>query len=85
MYYIFDESYWDWQMYDGPLHNRGWVFQKRFLAPCQIYFTRHQILWECLSDQKYEGFPQGIPRHDHFKDIAPLLELKQPPYGEMSY
>jgi hypothetical protein len=32
-----------------------------------------------------EGFPQGIPRHDHFKDIAPLPELKQPPDGEMSY
>jgi hypothetical protein len=38
-YYIFDESYRGRQMYDGPLHNRDWVFQERFLAPRQIYWT----------------------------------------------
>jgi len=76
-YYIFDKSYWDRQLFDGTLHHRGWVFQERFLAPRQLYFTKQQILWECLDDHKCEGFPNGIPLHDSFKSIVPLMKLSR--------
>lgn len=76
-FYIFDKSYWDRQLLGGSLHRRGWVFQERFLGPRQIYFTRNQILWECLEEHKCEGFPRGIPLHDSSKSIDRLLSLPE--------
>jgi hypothetical protein len=76
-------------MFGGTLHHRGWVFQERFLAPRQLHFSKQQILWECLDEHKCEGFPYGIPLHDSFKSIVPLMELsrhkKRPEDGQMSY
>ncbi|KAK2729638.1 heterokaryon incompatibility protein [Colletotrichum kahawae] len=66
-FFIFDKGYWDRHLLGGPLHRRGWVFQERFLGPRQLYFTRHQVMWECLEGHKCEGFPRGIPLHDSFK------------------
>jgi hypothetical protein len=31
----------------GPLNQRGWVFQERALARRTIYFTENQTYWEC--------------------------------------
>ena len=73
-HYIFEKGYWDQQI-RGPLHNRGWVFQERFLAPRVLYFGKHQVLWECLCEHKCEGFPQGIPGHWSDKSVDPLLDL----------
>ncbi|KAF4832018.1 hypothetical protein CGCTS75_v004924 [Colletotrichum tropicale] len=73
-FYIFDKSYWDRHLLGGSLHRRGWVFQERFLGPRQLYFTQHQVLWECLEEHKCEGFPQGIPLHTSFKDTERLLK-----------
>lgn len=73
-YYTFDKSYWDRQIFDGPLHNRGWVFQERLLAPRVLYFGKNQVLWECLTDHKCEGFPKGIPLHSSQKDLGPLWD-----------
>ncbi|XP_044719003.1 heterokaryon incompatibility protein (HET) domain-containing protein [Hirsutella rhossiliensis] len=63
VHYILDESYWDRQMLNSPLQNRGWVFQERFLAPRVLYFAHHQLLWECFTSHRCEVFPQGIPTH----------------------
>ncbi|KAK8028996.1 hypothetical protein PG991_006052 [Apiospora marii] len=76
-FYIFDKSYWDRQLLEGSLHNRGWVFQERFLGPRQLYFTRNQVMWECLEEHKCEGFPHGIPLHHSPKSIDRLLNLPQ--------
>ncbi|KAH9228212.1 hypothetical protein K456DRAFT_1774835 [Colletotrichum gloeosporioides 23] len=73
-FYIFDKSYWDRHLLGGSLHRRGWVFQERFLGPRQLYFTQHQVLWECLEEHKCEGFPRGIPLHTSFKDTERLLK-----------
>ncbi|KAF5858025.1 hypothetical protein ETB97_004956 [Aspergillus alliaceus] len=73
-HYIFDKGYWDRQLFAGPLHNRGWVFQECFLAPRVLYFGKDQILWECLCEHKCEGFPQGIPAHYSDKNMDPLLD-----------
>ncbi|KXH36991.1 hypothetical protein CSIM01_00055 [Colletotrichum simmondsii] len=72
-FYMFDKGYWDRHLLNGALHTRGWVFQERFLSPRQIYFTRSQVMWECLEEHKCEGFPRGIPLHDSSKSIKRLL------------
>ncbi|KAI3539416.1 hypothetical protein CSPX01_08862 [Colletotrichum filicis] len=72
-FYMFDKGYWDRHLLYGALHTRGWVFQERFLSPRQIYFTRSQVMWECLEEHKCEGFPRGIPLHESSKSIKRLL------------
>jgi hypothetical protein len=74
LHYIFEKGYWDRQISNGPLQNRGWVFQERFLAPRVLYFGKDQVLWECLSEHKCEGFPHGIPAHQSAKNMDPLLD-----------
>lgn len=66
-YYVVDASYWDRQIFDGPLHNRGWVFQERYLSPRVLYFAKNQLLWECLTDHQCEVFRCGIPYHQSDK------------------
>ncbi|OHE94385.1 hypothetical protein CORC01_10313 [Colletotrichum orchidophilum] len=72
-FYIFDKGYWDRHILNGALHQRGWVFQERFLSPRQIYFARDQIMWECLEEHKCEGFPRGVPLYESSKSIKRLL------------
>lgn len=73
LHYIFEKGYWDRQLSDGPLHNRGWFFQERFLAPRVLYFGKDQILWECFSEHKCECFPHGIPAHWSDKKMDSLF------------
>lgn len=75
-HYIFDKSYWDRSIQQGSLHDRGWVFQEILLAPRVIYFSNSQILWECLSEHKCEGFPNGIPLHESLKSAQSLLLIQ---------
>ena len=58
--YIFDTDYWRRQI-DGPLLNRGWVLQERYLSPRVLYFGKSQLLWECATEHKCESFPRGVP------------------------
>jgi hypothetical protein len=70
-YFIHDSGYWDRHVSDQPLHRRGWVLQERLLAPRVLYFSERQVLWECFTEHKCEGFPLGVPlihqkeRFDH--------------------
>ncbi|KAH6975080.1 heterokaryon incompatibility protein-domain-containing protein, partial [Ilyonectria sp. MPI-CAGE-AT-0026] len=78
-FYILDYQYWDRQIYEGPLHNRGWVFQERHLSPRTLFFGRHQILWECWTEHKCEAFPQGVPFHHSDKTLnLPKVDLEAP-------
>lgn len=36
-----------WESDDLPLLSRAWVFQERMLAKRTIYFTAHELVWEC--------------------------------------
>ncbi|KAH8787227.1 heterokaryon incompatibility protein-domain-containing protein [Hyaloscypha finlandica] len=54
-FFIYDKFYWDRQVSNTTLHQRGWVFQERLLAPKVLHFTENQIFWECFRDQN-----QGI-------------------------
>lgn len=76
-HYIFDKSYVDRQIFDGPLHRRGWVFQERLLAPKVLHFADEQVFWECFTEHKCEGFPRGIPFYFPLKDFDPLLESSE--------
>jgi hypothetical protein len=74
-YYIFDKAYWNSHILNGPLHRRGWVFQERLLAPRVLYFGSAQVLWECYSEVKCEGFPYGIPYHASIKNLDPIWNM----------
>lgn len=72
-YFMLDENYWKRHLHSGALHSRGWAFQEMILAPRVLYFSRKQILWECLTEHKCEGFPHGIPFHESSKSIDSLM------------
>ncbi|ERF75808.1 hypothetical protein EPUS_01638 [Endocarpon pusillum Z07020] len=72
-YYILDSSYWDRQVLNTVLNQRGWVFQERLLAPRVLHFASHQILFECFSDQKCEAFVQGIPWQNSLKSFEAIF------------
>ncbi|RGP77970.1 heterokaryon incompatibility [Fusarium longipes] len=75
-FYIYDKTYWNRQIFYGPLHNRGWVFQERFLSPSVLYFAKDQLLWECRTNHRCEVFPQGIPSHWSDKAMDSLMEQR---------
>jgi Heterokaryon incompatibility protein (HET) len=71
-YYVFDGSYWDRQISNTVLNQRGWVFQERLLAPRVLHFAGHQIFWECFTDQKCEVFARGIPWQNSLKSFEAI-------------
>lgn len=50
-----------------PLAARAWVFQERLLSPCNIYFLRDQVFFECSSMNATEVFPHGEPFDAKFR------------------
>jgi hypothetical protein len=77
-YHIIDEAYWDRQVSNAAINQRGWVLQERLLAPRILHFTEHQIFWECFLDQKCEAFPCGLPAFLPVKVYKPILEVPDP-------
>ncbi|KAF2467412.1 HET-domain-containing protein, partial [Lindgomyces ingoldianus] len=71
---LFDKEYWNRQLAQGTLHNRGWVFQECLLAPRVLYFTGNQIMWECFQETKCERFLRGIPYHEGLKNLTILWD-----------
>ncbi|KAL4906348.1 heterokaryon incompatibility protein-domain-containing protein [Aspergillus multicolor] len=74
-FYMFEHDYWDTNIFTGPLHKRGWVFQERHLSPRVLYFGAFQILWGCFESANCEGFPVGIPYHPTDKNFYEPLAL----------
>ncbi|KAL0931264.1 heterokaryon incompatibility protein [Colletotrichum truncatum] len=74
---IFNYEYWNHQLYKGTLHQRGWVFQERFLSPRLLYFAEDQLMWECSEKHRCEGFPNGIPHYNSQK-----AEMFKKPEGD---
>jgi hypothetical protein len=61
-YFILDGGLWDNEIHDGPLNNRGWVYQERFLARRVVHFGQRQVGWECRELEALEMLPKGIPQ-----------------------
>lgn len=76
-YWIYDKFYIDRQVYEGPLHRRGWVFQERLLAPGVIHFAEHQVFWECFTTQRCEIFPLGLPYDIPIKNFDILWDQQE--------
>jgi len=76
-YYICDNEYWNREVGNAELNRRGWVLQERLLAPRILHFTQKQIVWECFTTQKCEGFPIGLPYHHPLKDFSSLFSRIQ--------
>ncbi|KID89009.1 heterokaryon incompatibility protein, partial [Metarhizium majus ARSEF 297] len=70
-YLLFDRSFLERRIFDGPLHMRGWVFQERMLSPRVLHFTKDQLVWECFTETKCETFPKGMPLQIHTKELGP--------------
>ncbi|RYC55748.1 hypothetical protein CHU98_g10462 [Xylaria longipes] len=70
---------WYLKQLEGPLNQRGWVFQERTLAPRVCHFTKNQVFWECRSLESSEVLPQGIPG-SRFKGVKLSLpsSIQQP-------
>ena len=82
-YYLLDDSYWDRQVSDTVLNQRGWVFQERLLAPRVLHFAEHQIFWECFSEQKCEAFSLGIPWQKSLKSFEAIFNPATPKQSVM--
>lgn len=76
-YVISERDYYQLQL-RGPLNDRGWVMQERFLAPRVLYFGTHQVLWDCLTEHKSEVFPQRQPGPSPVKNISALWDFIGP-------
>lgn len=76
-------EYWNTTIDDGPLMERGWIAQERWLCPRMLHFGKEQLFWECLTECGCETTPKGLPhdvrnRHrlDRFKFDERVLTWK---------
>jgi hypothetical protein len=79
------ESVFEANVEQGPLMNRGWVFQERILSRRNLHFTSTQLLWECNtlstfagSSSIYAGQPKkSVPlaTRDHIHDFVSHRDL----------
>ncbi|KAF7505280.1 hypothetical protein GJ744_001067 [Endocarpon pusillum] len=83
-YYIINNGYWDSQVTRTVLNKRGWVFQERLLAPRILHFARHQLFWECFTENKCEVYPVGIPLHRPLKSFKPIFTEATQKEGALS-
>jgi hypothetical protein len=60
-YLLIDGELWEDEVDNGPLNNRGWVFQERYLARRVAHFGESQLAWECRERRALEVFPDGLP------------------------
>jgi hypothetical protein len=54
---------YEWTVYNGPLFQRGWVFQERLMSKRKLIFGEDQTYWECNTVVLSES---GIRRRDKF-------------------
>ncbi|CAG9950168.1 unnamed protein product [Clonostachys rosea f. rosea IK726] len=59
-YLMHSNNYWGEHLEDcSPLFKRGWALQERLLPKRVLYFSHHQIFFECRFNRACEGFPCG--------------------------
>ncbi|KAF8853699.1 HET-domain-containing protein [Acephala macrosclerotiorum] len=71
-----DIRMWEIELLNQPLNIRAWVLQERLLSPRILHFSRHQLIWECLTKDACEAFPDGIPPFRSWYDAPDLKKLE---------
>ena len=61
-YFVIDGDLWDDEVEYGPLNDRGWVYQERYLARRVAHFGQSQLGWECREWRALEMFLDGLHR-----------------------
>jgi hypothetical protein len=61
IYELFPSDQWTFDLEWGPLNQRAWVMQERFLSTRVMHFSGSQLFWECLENTSSEVFPNAIP------------------------
>jgi hypothetical protein len=46
----------------GPLNQRSWVLQERWLSKRIMHFTKSGVYWECLTGVANETYRDGLPK-----------------------
>jgi hypothetical protein len=65
-----------------PLSTRAWAFQERQLSRRIVHYTSHQVLWECVTMNASEIFPEGLPavpakdKVHHTQLVGPACHMK---------
>jgi hypothetical protein len=52
---------WSYLIRAEPLSTRAWALQERQLSRRIVHYTSYQVLWECVTMNASELFPEGIP------------------------
>ncbi|KAK8063664.1 HET-domain-containing protein [Apiospora saccharicola] len=82
-YYALDGFIWSDEVDYGPLNDRGWVFQERYLARRVVHFGQSQMAWECKEGRALEMFPDELPillgRHPKFECAGATIPITSQP------
>jgi hypothetical protein len=60
--YFPEFHHWSDLIVAEPLSTRAWALQERQLSRRIVHYTSHQILWECVTMNASEIFPEGLPQ-----------------------
>lgn len=74
---------------ETPLATRGWVVQEQILSPRTLYFSSHQMFWECNDRNACEQIPNGfshrlremfphsraLPKNQPIREIWPSIMM----------
>ena len=64
------EEVWQRCVDSAPLHQRGWVFQERMLAPRTLHFCQSQVIWGCLKERSFEGMNSYRGKFDDLRYMS---------------
>jgi hypothetical protein len=53
----------------GPLTERGWAMQEGLLPNRLLLYTRHQMIWKCCKELKFERGVTRLPSKDLVDDF----------------
>lgn len=61
-YLCIRKEFWERELANAPLNQRGWVVQERMLSPRTLQFGKNQIFWQCREVEACETLPKEIPQ-----------------------
>ena len=75
-FHISSDRFWNDEIGNAPLLQRGWVLQERVLTPRNLHFSSHQMFWECREHIACETYPNGLPLMPIDMVGHPTIDLK---------
>lgn len=61
IYRVIQDGYFDRDIHEAPLNQRGWVFQERFFSRRILNLTTKELMWECQTLSASGSWPMGVP------------------------